>query len=87
VKAQAALRPRPQDVKFLVVGAGHTKSGHPLAVMGPSWLLFYPEIVFRRPARGGIDADGAVPRSRRTCSSDGGRDYAWSLTSSSSQNT
>lgn len=89
VKAQAALKAsRHKMSNFLVVGASHTKSGHPLAVMGPQLGYFYPEIVFQADMHGGgIDAEGAVAPISPYVFIGRGRDYAWSLTSSSSQNT
>ncbi len=52
---------------FLLVGSGDSKSGHPIAVMGPQLGYFYPEIVMqgdlhgpRHRRRGNHRADLAV---------------------------
>ena len=68
--AQAAQASKRNASNFLVVGGGLTKSGHPLAVMGPQLGYFYPEIVMQGDLHGpGIDARASSRRSRRTCSS------------------
>ncbi len=73
---------------FLVVAGSRTASGHPLAVMGPQLGYFYPEIVFQADLHGGgIDAQGIVAPISPYVFIGRGKDYAWSLTSSSSQNT
>jgi acyl-homoserine lactone acylase PvdQ len=73
---------------FLVVGAANTKDGHPLAVMGPQLGYFYPEIVMEVDLHGpGIDADGVVAPISPYVFIGRGRDFAWSLTSASNENT
>ena len=88
-KALAATKAsRHKMSNFLVVGGSHTASGHPLAVMGPQLGYFYPEIVFQADMHGGgIDAEGIVAPIAPYVFIGRGKDYAWSLTSSSSQNT
>jgi acyl-homoserine lactone acylase PvdQ len=73
---------------FLLVGAGHTKSGHPVAVMGPQLGYFYPEIVMQGDLHGGgIDASGIIAPISPYVFIGRGRDFAWSLTSADSENT
>jgi acyl-homoserine lactone acylase PvdQ len=72
---------------FVVVGAADTKSGHPIAVMGPQLGYFYPEIVMEVDMHGpGIDADGVVAPISPYVFIGRGRDFAWSLTSADSEN-
>ena len=88
-KALAATKAsRRKMSNFLVVAGSRTASGHPLAVMGPQLGYFHPEIVFQADLHGGgIDAQGIVAPISPYVFIGRGRDYAWSLTSSSSQNT
>ena len=45
----------------LLISAAHSKSGHPLAVMGPQVSYFTLEILMEEDIHGpGIDADGAA---------------------------
>lgn len=89
VKAAAALKAsRRKASNFLVVGAGDSASGHPLAVMGPQLGYYYPEIVFQADMHGpGIDASGIVAPISPYVFIGRGRDFAWSLTSAGSENT
>jgi len=79
---------RRKASNFLLVGPGHSKDGHPLAVMGPQLGYFYPEIVMQADLHGGgIDAQGIIAPISPYVFIGRGRDYAWSLTSAGSQNT
>jgi acyl-homoserine lactone acylase PvdQ len=72
---------------FLVVGAGMSADGHPLAVMGPQLGYFYPEIVMQGELHGGgIDAQGIIAPIAPYVFIGRGRDFAWSLTSADNQN-
>ena len=65
-----------------------SKTGHPLAVMGPQLGYFYPEIVMQADLHGGgIDAEGVVAPISPYVFIGRGRDFAWSLTSAGSENT
>jgi acyl-homoserine lactone acylase PvdQ len=88
VKAIAATRAsRRKASNFLVVGASHTKDGHPLAVMGPQLGYFYPEIVMEAQLEGpGIDAEGIIAPISPYVFIGRGSDFAWSLTSADSEN-
>jgi acyl-homoserine lactone acylase PvdQ len=73
---------------FLVVGANRTKTGHPVAVMGPQLGYYYPEIVFQAQLSGpGINAEGVVAPISPYVFIGRGSDFAWSLTSADSENT
>ena len=84
-EAQAAHR---DASNFLVVGAGDTKKGHPVAVMGPQLGYFYPEIVMQGDLHGGgINAEGIIAPISPYVFIGRGSDFAWSLTSADSENT
>ena len=86
--AAAATASRRKASNFLVVGAGHSADGHPLAVMGPQLGYFYPEIVMQGELHGGgIDAMGIIAPIAPYVFIGRGRDFAWSLTSACSQNS
>ncbi|HEX8714800.1 MAG TPA: penicillin acylase family protein, partial [Solirubrobacteraceae bacterium] len=89
VNAQAQATAAHRDASnFLVVGGADTKSGHPVAVMGPQLGYFYPEIVMQADLHGGgIDAAGIVAPISPYVFIGRGRDFAWSLTSADSENT
>jgi hypothetical protein len=73
---------------FLLVGASRSADHHPLAVMGPQLGYFYPEIVMQLDLHGGgIDADGIAAPIAPWVFIGRGRDFAWSLTSASNDNT
>ena len=79
---------RRKASNFLVVGAANSKSGHPLAVMGPQLGYFYPEIVMQAQLSGpGIEAEGVIAPISPYVFIGRGRDFAWSLTSAGSENT
>lgn len=89
VRALAATKAsRRKASNFLVVGAQNTKSGHPLAVMGPQLGYYYPEIVMQADLHGpGINAEGVVAPISPYVFIGRGPDFAWSLTSADSENT
>ncbi len=79
---------RRKASNFLLVGPGDSKSGHPIAVMGPQLGYFYPEIVMQGDLHGpGIDAEGIIAPISPYVFIGRGRDFAWSLTSAGSENT
>src|SRR5208282_5012448 len=88
VKAMQAVKAsRRKASNFLVVGAKRTKSGHPVAVMGPQLGYYYPEIVFQAQLTApGIEAEGIVAPISPYVFIGRGRDFAWSLTSADSEN-
>jgi hypothetical protein len=72
----------------LLVGPGKSASGNSLAVMGPQLGYFYPEIVMQVDIHGGgLDFAGAAPPTMPYGLLGRGKDYAWSLTSASNDNT
>ncbi len=89
VKANQALTAsRHKASNFLAIGAGNTKNGHPIAVMGPQLGYYYPEIVFQADLHGpGVDAQGIVAPISPYVFIGRGRDFAWSLTSATNENT
>ncbi len=89
VQATTALKAsRRKASNFLLVGSEDSKSGHPIAVMGPQLGYFYPEIVMQGDLHGpGIDAEGIIAPISPYVFIGRGRDFAWSLTSAGSENT
>ena len=72
----------------LLVGPRKSASGNSLAVMGPQLGYFYPEIVMQVDIHGGgLDFAGAAPPTMPYGLLGRGKDYAWSLTSASNDNT
>jgi acyl-homoserine lactone acylase PvdQ len=71
-----------------LVAARHSASGHSLAVMGPQVGYYVPEILMEEDLHGpGIDARGAAfPGVNQYVELGHGRDYAWSATTSTSDN-
>jgi acyl-homoserine lactone acylase PvdQ len=73
----------------LLVSGRESKSGHPVAVMGPQVAYFAPEILMEQdihapagPGSPGIDARGAAfPGTNLYVQLGHGRNYAWSATS------
>jgi acyl-homoserine lactone acylase PvdQ len=67
----------------VLVGAKHSKSGRPIAVMGPQTAYWSPEILMELDLHGpGIDARGVgFPGISQYVLLGRGRDYAWSATS------
>jgi acyl-homoserine lactone acylase PvdQ len=78
-----AAPPRRQASNFLVVAPERSKTGNPLAVMGPQLGYYYPEIVQQIDLHGpGINAQGAaVPGLAMYLLVGRTKDYAWSITS------
>jgi hypothetical protein len=72
----------------LLVGASRSATGRPLAVMGPQVGYLYPEFLMELDLHGGgIDARGAAfPGVSLYALVGRGKDYAWTATSSSSDN-
>ena len=72
----------------LLVNGSRSSSGRPLAVMGPQVSYFSPQILLELDLHGGgIDARGAAfPGISLYVLLGRGKDYAWSATSSSSDN-
>jgi acyl-homoserine lactone acylase PvdQ len=70
----------------LLVGASKSATGHPIAVMGPQVGYYYPEFLMELDLHGGgIDARGAAfPGVSLYVLLGRGQHYAWSATSSSS---
>ena len=82
--ARAAVVGLPSaDSNALLVGARHSASGHPLAVMGPQVGYFNPQILLEEDLHGlGLDARGAAVAGLSLYVELGhGGDYAWSATS------
>jgi acyl-homoserine lactone acylase PvdQ len=71
-----------------LIAARHSADGHPLAVMGPQVGYYIPEILMEEDLHGpGIDARGAsFPGVNQYVELGHGRDYAWSATTSTSDN-
>ncbi len=71
-----------------LVAARHSANGHPLAVMGPQVGYYVPQILMEEDLHGpGIDARGAAfPGVNQYVELGHGRDYAWSATTSTSDN-
>jgi acyl-homoserine lactone acylase PvdQ len=80
--------PRPLMSNFLVVAPSRSANGDPLAVMGPQLGYYYPEIVFEADVHApGIHAQGVyVPGGGPYQLIGRTRNYAWSLTSATSDN-
>jgi acyl-homoserine lactone acylase PvdQ len=86
--AVVAKASRRKASNFLVVDRKLSKTGNPLAVMGPQLGYFYPEIVMQADMHGGgIDAQGIIAPISPYVFIGRGKDFAWSLTSAGSQNT
>ena len=86
--AEAAQASHRQASNFLLVGAGRSTTGHPLAVMGPQLGYYYPEIFDELDLHGGgIDVRGGSPPVSPYVLIGRGKDFAWSLTSASNDNT
>jgi acyl-homoserine lactone acylase PvdQ len=71
-----------------LVSARHSATGHPLAVMGPQVGYYVPPILMEEDLHGpGVDARGAAfPGVNLYVELGHGRDYAWSATTSTSDN-
>ncbi len=86
--ATVDMRSRRQMSNALLVAASRSANGRPLAVMGPQVGYFYPQFLMELDLHGGgIDARGAAfPGVSLYVLLGRGRDYAWSATSSGSDN-
>jgi acyl-homoserine lactone acylase PvdQ len=86
--ARVTMSQRRQMSNALLVGRSRSASGRPLAVMGPQVGYFYPQFLMELDLHGGgIDARGAAfPGVSLYVLLGRGRDYAWSATSSGSDN-
>ena len=75
--------PAPSASNALLIGAKRSKTGHPLAVMGPQVGYAFPELLLEEDLHGGgIDARGAAfPGISFYVLLGRGKDYAWSATS------
>jgi acyl-homoserine lactone acylase PvdQ len=73
----------------LLVRAKDSANGHPVAVMGPQVGYYVPQILMEEDLHGpGIDARGATfPGVNLYVQLGHGRDYAWSATTATSDNT
>ncbi len=86
--ATVETQQRKQMSNALLVGRNRSANGRPLAVMGPQVGYFYPQFLMELDLHGGgIDARGAAfPGVSLYVLLGRGRDYAWSATSSGSDN-
>lgn len=82
----SAAREHRYASNFLIVGAKHSANGHPLFVAGPQIGYFYPGLTLEMDLSApGIHARGAaMPGGAGNILIGRGPDYAWSLTSASS---
>ena len=89
VAGAAAAAPQRLASNFLVVGANRSATGEPMAVMGPQLGYYDPEIVIEADLHGpGINAQGALtPGGSPYVLIGRTRDYAWSLTTATNDNT
>src|SRR5207302_2600191 len=87
-RLRAALDGPTHASNWELVGPRHSTNGHPLAVMGPQVGYYVPEILMEEDLHGpGIDARGAAfPGVSLYVELGHGRDYAWSATTSTSDN-
>jgi acyl-homoserine lactone acylase PvdQ len=85
---RGALQGSGYESNWELVSAKHSETGHPLAVMGPQVGYYVPEILMEEDLHGpGIDARGAAfPGVSMYVELGHGRDYAWSATTSTSDN-
>ena len=88
VESTSALTPRRHMSNALLLGSGRTANGNPVAVMGPQVGYYYPEILMEMDLHGGgLDARGAAfPGTSLYVELGRGPHYAWSATSSGSEN-
>jgi acyl-homoserine lactone acylase PvdQ len=79
----------PLASNWEMVAARHSVTGHPLAVMGPQVGDYMPAILMEEDLHApGIDARGAAfPGVNMYVELGHGRDYAWSATTATSDNT
>jgi len=86
---RAALESAGHASNWELVSAKRSASGHPLAVMGPQVGYYVPQVLMEEDLHGpGIDARGAAfPGVNLFVELGHGRDYAWSATTATSDNT
>jgi len=85
---EALLRFPSQMSNALVVGAGHSADGHPIAVFGPQVSYFAPGILMQEDLHSpSYDAEGASFPGTGFIELGRGVDYAWSATSAGSDLT
>jgi len=85
---ESLLRFPGQMSNALVVGAGHSAAGHPLAVFGPQVSYFAPQILMQEDLHApGYAAEGASFPGTGFVELGRGVDYAWSATSAGSDLT
>ena len=86
--AAASAAPRRMASNWLLAGPRRSRTGNSLMVAGPQLGYFYPEIVHEVDAHGGgIDVRGiTAPGVGPYVFIGRGKDFAWSLTSSGSDN-
>ncbi len=86
--ARVAAASRSPMSNALLVGRKRSATGRPFAVMGPQVGYFYPQFLMEMDLHGGgIDARGAAfPGVSLYVLLGRGKDYAWSATSSGSDN-
>jgi acyl-homoserine lactone acylase PvdQ len=86
--ARAAQHSRARASNAVLVGRKRSATGHPLAVMGPQLGFYYPELFLEVDAHGGgIHVRGGTLPGLPYVLIGRTRDYAWSATSASSDNT
>jgi acyl-homoserine lactone acylase PvdQ len=83
-----AILAKKHQSNALLVSAKHSRTGRPIAVMGPQVGYFVPQILMEEELHGpGIDARGtAFPGVNLYVQLGHGRDYAWSATTANSDN-
>jgi acyl-homoserine lactone acylase PvdQ len=87
-RLRASLEAAGHASNWELVSAAHSKTGHPIAVMGPQVGYYVPQILMEEDLHGpGIDARGAAFAGVNLYVELGhGRDYAWSATTATSDN-
>ncbi|MBV9311762.1 MAG: penicillin acylase family protein, partial [Solirubrobacterales bacterium] len=85
---QKALAGPTHASNWELVSARHSATGHPIGVLGPQVGYYVPQILMEEDLHGpGIDARGAAfPGVNQYVELGHGRDYAWSATTSTSDN-
>jgi acyl-homoserine lactone acylase PvdQ len=79
----------PHASNWELISARESKTGHPIGVLGPQVGYYVPQILMEEDLHGpGIDAEGATfPGVGLYVLLGHGRDYAWSATTATSDNT
>ena len=78
----------PHASNWELISARHSRTGHPIGVLGPQVGYYVPEILMEEELHGpGFDARGATfPGVNLMVQLGHGRDYAWSATTAGSDN-